>query len=87
MASSVSLNSHRWLDASSRPHGAPVSGKTGVLGILARSIGRLREHLAEQRRYRATVNELSTLGDRELADIGLRRADIEFVARRAAIRG
>lgn len=36
------------------------------------------------RRYRATVNELSRLSDRELSDIGLSRSDIPFVARRAA---
>ena len=46
--------------------------------------GRLVTWLREQRRYRRTVNELSALSDRELDDIGLRRADIEDVARRSA---
>ncbi|WP_114948919.1 DUF1127 domain-containing protein [Microvirga calopogonii] len=32
--------------------------------------------------YRATVNELSKLSDRELDDLGIRRFQIESVARR-----
>ncbi len=36
------------------------------------------------RRYRATVRELSKLTTRELNDLGLSRADIDFVARRAS---
>ena len=35
------------------------------------------------RSYRRTVNELSHLSNRELADLGINRADIPFVARRA----
>jgi len=35
------------------------------------------------RSYRRTVNELSALSNRELADLGISRADIPFVARRA----
>ena len=35
------------------------------------------------RAYRRTVNELSGLSNRELADLGINRADIPFVARRA----
>jgi uncharacterized protein YjiS (DUF1127 family) len=40
--------------------------------------------LHEWRRYRVSLRELNSLSDRELSDIGLRRADIVFVARRAA---
>jgi uncharacterized protein YjiS (DUF1127 family) len=32
------------------------------------------------RRYNASLNELSRLGDRELADIGLTRSDIPRIA-------
>ncbi|MBS3648133.1 DUF1127 domain-containing protein [Pseudaminobacter sp. 19-2017] len=32
------------------------------------------------RRYRETVNELSRLSNRELADLGISRADIYLVA-------
>lgn len=35
------------------------------------------------RRYRNTVSELNKLSTRELNDLGLSRADIEFAARRA----
>lgn len=35
------------------------------------------------RAYRRTVNELSALSTRELTDLGITRADIPFVARRA----
>jgi uncharacterized protein YjiS (DUF1127 family) len=40
-------------------------------------VGRINEH----RRYRATLDELSQLTDRELDDIGLARSEIEQVAR------
>ena len=35
------------------------------------------------RSYRRTVNELNALSNRELADLGIIRADIPFIARRA----
>ncbi len=34
----------------------------------------------EWRRYQTSVTELSRLGDRELADIGISRSDIQRVA-------
>jgi|APCry1669189768_1035252.scaffolds.fasta_scaffold33718_1 uncharacterized protein YjiS (DUF1127 family) len=40
--------------------------------------------LSAWRRYRASVRELSQLSDRELADLGLNRYDIETVARRSS---
>ncbi|MDK9697986.1 MAG: DUF1127 domain-containing protein [Siculibacillus sp.] len=48
----------------------------------ARSIGTSlrRIHL-----YRVTIAELSQLGDRELADLGIARHEIREVARRTAI--
>ncbi|HEU5274849.1 MAG TPA: DUF1127 domain-containing protein [Xanthobacteraceae bacterium] len=36
------------------------------------------------RRYDASLRELSRLGDRELADIGVLRSDIPRIAREAA---
>ena len=36
--------------------------------------------LQSWRRYNASLNELSQLGDRELADIGITRSDIPRVA-------
>ena len=35
------------------------------------------------RRYRETVSELNRLSARELSDLGINRADIPFVARKA----
>jgi uncharacterized protein YjiS (DUF1127 family) len=47
----------------------------------------LVERLAKYRLYRATLNELGSLTDRDLNDLGLHRAMIESVARQAAYRG
>ena len=44
----------------------------------------LAQRLARRRAYHATFSELSALSDRDLADIGLYRADIEDIARKAA---
>ncbi|EAB6717934.1 DUF1127 domain-containing protein [Salmonella enterica subsp. enterica serovar Virchow] len=35
------------------------------------------------RTYRTTVSELNRLSNRELSDLGINRADIEFVARKS----
>lgn len=43
--------------------------------------------LREWRRYNQSLNELSRLGDRELADIGISRSDIPRVAWTTAHRG
>jgi uncharacterized protein YjiS (DUF1127 family) len=60
--------------------GAGVAGRGAAGGLL----GRLRERLAEHARYVRTRDELASLTDRELDDIGLVRADIEDISRRAA---
>jgi uncharacterized protein YjiS (DUF1127 family) len=41
--------------------------------------------LAAWRRYRQTLTELDGLNDRELAELGLGRRDIRFVARQSAM--
>jgi uncharacterized protein YjiS (DUF1127 family) len=41
----------------------------------------LGERLAQYRRYRATLDELDLLSDRELADIGMHRSNIREIAR------
>lgn len=43
----------------------------------------MAEKLASWRRYREAVRELTRMSDRELADIGIRRGDIEFIARQS----
>jgi uncharacterized protein YjiS (DUF1127 family) len=40
--------------------------------------------IQDWRRQRAAVRELSQLSDRELHDLGISRADIEYVTRNAA---
>jgi uncharacterized protein YjiS (DUF1127 family) len=42
--------------------------------------------IREWKRYNQSLNELSRLGDRELADIGVSRCDIPRLARTAAHR-
>jgi uncharacterized protein YjiS (DUF1127 family) len=49
-------------------------------GFLHRLVEGWREH----RRYQRTVAELDALTDRELADIGLSRSEVDMVARRCA---
>lgn len=41
--------------------------------------------LRNWKRYRQTVRELSRLSDRDLADLGISRFDIDSVAREAAV--
>jgi uncharacterized protein YjiS (DUF1127 family) len=48
------------------------------------SIKALAEKLQEWRRYRASVRELLQLSDRELADLGITRSEIELVAKKSA---
>jgi len=51
----------------------------------ARSIlASLKARRAQNRIYRQTLNELISLSDRELADLGLSRAELHHVAREAA---
>jgi uncharacterized protein YjiS (DUF1127 family) len=42
--------------------------------------------IREWKRYNQSMNELSRLGDRELADIGISRSDIPHIAWKAAHR-
>lgn len=44
---------------------------------IARALDRIRS-------YRRTVNELSNLRDRDLADLGISRSDIPAIARQAS---
>jgi uncharacterized protein YjiS (DUF1127 family) len=48
--------------------------------LLARLIRLVRDYM----RYTESVRELSRLGDRELADIGISRSDIQSVAWQSA---
>ena len=48
------------------------------------SLKSIAHKLSEWRRYRISVRELTRLSDRELADLGMSRAEIGHVARKAA---
>lgn len=47
---------------------------------------RLAGGISTYARYRNTVSELSVLSDRQLADIGIVRLDIERIARGSSVR-
>ncbi len=43
--------------------------------------GTIRERYSKWQRYNRTVNELSSLSNRDLADLGIARTDIGRIAR------
>ena len=47
------------------------------------TIKSIASKISQWRRYRVSVRALSNLSDRELADLGIVRSDIEFVSRKA----
>lgn len=47
-------------------------------------LGTVSRHAARQAAYRRTLNELRVLTDRDLADLGIARADIRRIAQEAA---
>ncbi|MFD0980821.1 DUF1127 domain-containing protein [Tropicimonas aquimaris] len=59
---------------------AAINGNSALTGVL----GAARTRLAQYRLYRQTVRELSSLSDRNLADLGLSRSMIRGVARETA---
>lgn len=46
----------------------------------------LKQRWKSYRAYKDTVNELHRLGARELADLGISRSDIHFIAKESAYR-
>lgn len=52
--------------------------------MLHKIIRMAAEKIAQQRKYHNTVWELSSLTDRDLKDLGIRRGDIEFIAAKSA---
>ncbi|MBV9735759.1 MAG: DUF1127 domain-containing protein [Acidisphaera sp.] len=75
-------------------HPAPAARHQTAAGLLARAgqgLMAVLRTIAEAPARRAVVNELSTLSDRELADIGLARSEVRrvfddaFVASRSGI--
>jgi uncharacterized protein YjiS (DUF1127 family) len=52
--------------------------------IMTQTIKFISAKLGAWRRYRASLRELYSLNDRELADLGISRWEIDDVARRSA---
>lgn len=72
------------MSANAKAHGAFSSydhaeTTSGIRGLYAQGA----EWLEKRRAYYRTLSELNGLSDRELADIGISRADIPSVARAA----
>ena len=58
-----------------------MNGQTAAVDSSSNLVARARKALADYRVYRATVQELSQLTDRELADLGIHRSSINGIAR------
>ena len=52
--------------------------------MLISLFGAFSRWLKKEMEYRKTVHDLSLLTNRDLADLGINRCDIEFVARNAS---
>ena len=65
-------------------HPTRVSNLTSLGEGLSVLRGNLAERFARYRTYRTTLNELTMLTDRELADMGLHRGNIREIAFGAA---
>ena len=52
---------------------------------MLRVVKNLKRYIEIRSCYSKTVNELKKLSDRDLADLGIHRSNIENVARRAAM--
>lgn len=52
--------------------------------MLLTIFGGITRALKRYMTYRRTVNELQLLSTRDLADLGINRCDIEFIARNAS---
>lgn len=86
---------HIWVSASPeyreqlrRANEARAAAYYAAWRALVRAVGngfdRFAAALERRRRQRRTYHELSALSDRQLDDIGLRRAEIPFLARKVA---
>ncbi|MBV7378999.1 DUF1127 domain-containing protein [Maritimibacter dapengensis] len=56
----------------------------GLLDRVSATFKVLAEARAQRKVYRQTLNELRALDGRDLADLGISRAEIPFLAREAA---
>lgn len=61
-----------------RPVGASLTERVGSFRAA------MKDRVAKYNLYRTTLTELQGLNDRDLADLGIARADIQDLAREAA---
>ena len=73
-------------DANAHPalSGYELSETHGITNRARRLFGGWRLWIEERRAYSRAFEELQSLSDRELADIGISRGDIAFIARDGA---
>ncbi|WP_088347174.1 MULTISPECIES: DUF1127 domain-containing protein [Rhodomicrobium] len=64
--------------------GYDLPAANGAVGRVRRAVQNFAAWSAERRAYRQAVFELEQLSERDLADIGIARADIPSIARNAA---
>ena len=55
--------------------------------MMSTRFDKLAQSYTRYRKYRDTLSELEEMGDRELDDLGMRRADIRSIALKAAYGG
>jgi len=55
-----------------------------LLGALRAAMAKQGQEMVKRRLYRITVQELSALSSRELADLGIHRSQITTIAREGA---
>ena len=67
-------------------HNDRALGGASIGHTLSTLTANLAHRFAQFRAHRSTLNELAQLSDRELADIGIHRANISTVARNTAYR-
>lgn len=61
-----------------------ITASKSPLYFLSRIVDGVRAATSRSRMYARTTRELSALSDHELADIGISRGEIRFIAREAA---
>ena len=61
-----------------------TAARPGAADRASGFIAEMKARYAQYRVYRTTLNELQALSDRDLADLGLNRANIQSVAHEAA---
>lgn len=65
-------------------HGGMRRNDLAGNGSIAKFLANVRNHIARRGLYSQTIRELDAMSDRDLADLGIARADIRRIAHEAA---